>query len=136
VYDPADAVGRALAERIVAVVRGGGGQRDAGALAGIAPELMGGAGTPLVASPATANELRLGSAIAFVMHVPSRTTGACMELRRLRMGGAWLRPEVMVPLVETRQTLVTRTGVPPLSVDWDGVLRVEPSPRPSPPSLR
>ena len=135
VYDPLDPVGRALAERIVAIVRGGGGQGDAASLAAIAPELTRGAAAPLVAAPATTGELHRGSAVAFVMHVSSRTTGRCMELRRLKIGGHWLRPEVMVPLVETRQRLITRPGIPPIRVDWDGVLRIEPSMRSTPPRL-
>jgi hypothetical protein len=131
VYDREDPVARSLAERMVAIVRNTGpaaGGSDARGLARIAPELFSGATVqPIVAAPVAEGSLRSGSELAYVLHVPSRTTARCMALGRLEgEGGRWLTPETLVPLIETRSTLLARPGAPPMSIDWDGMLHIHP----------
>jgi hypothetical protein len=63
--------------------------------------------------------LGAGSERAFVLSLPTTPLAPCLEL-------AGLAPDLQIqPLVETRATAILRRGSPPLTVDWDGTVRVE-----------
>jgi hypothetical protein len=132
-YEPGDAAARALAERLVAIVRTAGvnaSDQNVRDLRQLAPELLTVAGATITAAPADASSLRAGSALAYIISMPRNTTAHCMELRRLqtREGGGWISPAALVPLLDTRSFVVARAGAPAASVDWDGTLRIHPSP--------
>lgn len=94
-----DPVGRALAERLVA-------------LAGTPMRVTGGLdpGAPI---PAIHSEL----GTAFVVPVPRPALVPCREI------AAWPAGATVVPLIDTRRSVVVRRGVPPITVDFDGRLR-------------
>lgn len=62
--------------------------------------------------------LRAGREVAYVLALP-RTLAPCEELP-LPEGAA------LLPLVDTRAHALVRAGAPPLTVDWDGTLRLLP----------
>jgi hypothetical protein len=94
-----DPVGHAIAERLVA-------------LSGKAMRIVDAryAGTPITA-------VRWESGTAYVVPVPRTTLAPCRDL------AAWPAGATVVPLVETRRSVIVRRGVPPLTVDFDGRLR-------------
>lgn len=94
-----DPIGRAIAERLVAL-----------------------SGRPMRVSdgvyahtPVTAIRSELGT--AYVIPVPSTALVPCREI------AAWPAGATVVPLIETRRSVVVRRGVPPITVDFDGRLR-------------
>ena len=95
-----DPVGRAIAERLVA-------------LSGKAMRLVDGlyAGTPVTA-------IRSDLGTAYVVPVPRSTLAPCRDI------ATWLSGATVVPLIETRRSVIVRRGVPLLTVDFDGRLRV------------
>jgi hypothetical protein len=102
VYPAGDRVAQDLAERIVAM---------------LAP------GTKLssaaLSSAALTAALGAGSERAFVLSLPTSPLAPCLDL-------AGLAPGLKIqPLVDTRATAILRRGSPPLTVDWDGTIRVE-----------
>jgi hypothetical protein len=102
VYSADDRVARDLAERIVAL---------------LAPV------TKLSSAPLSAADLAAavaaGSERAFVLSLPTLPLAPCLEL-------AGLAHDLQIqPLVDTRATAILRRGSPPLTVDWDGTVRVE-----------
>ncbi len=134
-YDARDPVARALAERVVAIsraARSGANPADVDArtISQLLPALraMTASGMTLTAAPATSASLRAGSAVAFVLALPSRTLSGCESFLRSRQDADWLMPASLFPLVETRSTLITRAGAPAVLIDWDGTLRIQPSP--------
>ena len=100
VYQQGDAVARALAERMVAVADPGKGWRTLG-----------------LPQPEFARSLERGGEAAYVLAVPRRTLAPCRE----RDG--WPAGARIQPLIETRAHAIIRDGVPPVAVDWDGMLR-------------
>jgi hypothetical protein len=94
-----DPVGRALAERMVA-------------LSGRPLQVLGGLNAR---DPVSA--IRSESGIAYVVSVPRTPLVPCREL------AAWPAGATVVPLIETRRSVVVRRGVPPLTVEFDGRLR-------------
>ena len=94
-----DPVGRAIAERLVA-------------LSGKAMRLIDGvyAGTPVTA-------IRWDLGTAYVVPLPRSTLAPCRDI------AAWPAGATVVPLIETRRSVIVRRGVPPLTVDFDGRLR-------------
>ena len=98
-----DPVGRAIAERLVA-------------LSGQPMRVIDG---QYARTPVTAIRSDLGT--AYVIPVPRTTLVPCREI------AAWPAGATVVPLIETRRSVVVRRGVPPITVDFDGRLRaVEP----------
>ncbi|HJR49655.1 MAG TPA: hypothetical protein VJ794_01030 [Gemmatimonadales bacterium] len=94
-----DPIGRAIAERLVAL-----------------------SGRPMRVSdgmyahtPVTAIRSELGT--AYVIPVPTMALVPCREI------AAWPAGATVVPLIETRRSVVVRRGVPPITVDFDGRLR-------------
>ncbi|HEU4525915.1 MAG TPA: hypothetical protein VFR62_12890 [Gemmatimonadales bacterium] len=94
-----DPVGRAIAERLVA-------------LSGKSMRIVDGlyAGVPVTA-------IRSERGTAYVVPVPRSTLAPCRDI------AAWPAGATVVPLIETRRSAIIRKGVPPLTVDLDGRLR-------------
>jgi hypothetical protein len=100
-YIRGDEVARGLAERIVALAGSGTGLRAA------------------ALEPADfARGLRTGSDPAYVVALPRHTLAPCRE------SAAWPAGARIQPLIDTRAYAIVRKGAPPLSVEWDGTVRV------------
>jgi hypothetical protein len=103
VYVRGDEVARGLAERMVALAGSGTGLRAA------------------ALEPADlAARLRTGSDRAYVVALPRRTLAPCRE------SAAWPKDARIQPLIDTRAHAIVRRGAPPLTVEWDGTVRVLP----------
>jgi hypothetical protein len=63
--------------------------------------------------PAIAGEL----GIAYVVPVPLTPLVPCREI------AAWPAGAAVVPLIDTRRSVIVRRGVPPLTIEYDGRLR-------------
>jgi len=100
-YIRGDEVARGLAERMVALA--GSGLRAAA-----------------LEPAAFATLLRTGSDRAYVVALPRHSLVACRELT------AWPDGARIQPLIDTRAYAIVRRGAPPLTVDWDGTVRVAP----------
>jgi hypothetical protein len=101
VYRADDEVARGLAQRIVALAPAGSGLRARG-LAPADFELA----------------IRRGIERAYIVGVPRQSLAPCRD-------GAFLPEEArVVPLIDTRAFAIVRKGAPPLSVEWDGTLRI------------
>lgn len=94
-----DSIGRAIAERLVA-------------LSGTSMRVSDGM---YAHTPVTAIRSDLGT--AYVIPVPTTTLVPCREI------AAWPAGATIVPLIETRRSVVARRGIPPITVDFDGRLR-------------
>ena len=99
-----DPVGRAIAERLVA-------------LSGKPMRVIGGTG-PRAPIPAIRSEL----GVAYVVPVPRTALVPCREI------AAWPAGATVVPLIETRRSVVVRRDLPPLTVEFDGRLRAADTP--------
>jgi hypothetical protein len=100
-YQLGDDVARALAERIVAVAPPGTSLRSLGL------------------SPAElVSHLQQGLEVGYVVSVPSRPLIPC------RYAGVLPSTARIEPLIETRAHAIVRNGVLPLTVDWDGTVRL------------
>jgi hypothetical protein len=108
VYRRGDPIARDLAHRIVALSD----QRSA------ATALTG---------DALAADLAAGRSAAYVLELPRNVLDPCLETGRLVARAPWLAPRSIVPLLETRERLVLRrSGPPPMTLDWDGTIRLLP----------
>ncbi|HEV8177309.1 MAG TPA: hypothetical protein VGP44_06425 [Gemmatimonadales bacterium] len=101
VYPREDKVARGLAERIVALTRDTVPLRSAGL-------------DPAEFAAAVRDQRDRGYVLGLERQVPA----PCHELSALP-SGAWIQP-----LVDTRAHAIVRRGVPPLTIEWDGTLRV------------
>jgi hypothetical protein len=99
-YPRNDDVARSLAERIVALA----------------------AGTRLRAAGLSdaefAGALREGDDLGYIVAFPRQVPAPCYRSQALPQG-AWIQP-----LIDTRARAIVRRGVAPLTVDWDGTLKV------------
>ena len=102
VYAEGDDVARRLAERVVALTPPGTDVRTAA----LKPADLGGA-------------LRTGSERAYVLAAPRRSLAPCRD------SSGWPRTASILPLIDTRDFLIVRRGSPPLTVEWDGTIRIE-----------
>lgn len=100
-YLQGDAVGRALAERVVALAGTGSRMRALG----MEPRAFEAA-------------LQTGAELAYIWALPRETHNPCRELAGLAGGMQ------VLPLIDTRARAIVRSGSPPLTVDWDGVVRL------------
>jgi hypothetical protein len=100
VYSRTDEIGRALAERIVAL--SGNTQLRAAGLGEID----------------FAAALRNGGERGYIVFLPRNVAAPCHASAALPTGG-WLEP-----LIDTRARAIVRRGAPPLSIDWDGSIKV------------
>jgi hypothetical protein len=101
-YPTPDPVARQLAERIVA-------------LAGDHPPLN----AVGVNSVQFAEALKRGNDRGYIVALPFRSASPCRE------SAEWTGIGRLQPLIDTRQRAIVRRGSPPLSVDWDGTVRVQ-----------
>jgi hypothetical protein len=100
VYSRTDEIARALAERIVAL--SGNTQLRAVGLGDID----------------FATALRDGGERGYIVFLPRNVAAPCHASAALPVGG-WLEP-----LIDTRARAIVRRGAPPLSIDWDGSIKV------------
>ena len=100
-YVEGDEVAQALAGRLVALAGPGLGLRSVG-----------------LEPAAFDTALRQGTELAYIHAVPRRSLDPCSELAGLPSGMSTL------PLIDTRPRAIIRKGSPPLTVDWDGAVRV------------
>jgi hypothetical protein len=103
VYPRGDEVARGLAERLVA-------------LAGSGSSLRAAALEPAEFTAAVRDRTERG----YVVPAPRTSLAPCRD------ASAWPVGTSIQPLVETRATAIVRRGSPPLTVDWDGTVRVLP----------
>jgi hypothetical protein len=101
VYSKDDDVARRLAERIVALAHTGSGQRAVG-----------------LDSISLAKAIGSGSERAYVVGLPRESLVPCRDAWR------WPAGAHLLPLIDTRAYAILRKGAPPLTVDWDGTIRV------------
>jgi hypothetical protein len=103
VYPREDEVARGLTERLVALA---------------------GTGASLRAAPLGPAELaaalRDRTERGFVIAAPRESLARCHD------ASAWPRGASIQPLIDTRARAIVRRGSPPLTVDWDGIVRVLP----------
>lgn len=104
VYSREDPVARALAERIVA----------------LSDQPLRAAGVPPGYS--MAEMLRGGFGRAYVVAMPRPALVPC------RVAAAWPTGSTVIPLVDTRMSVIVRRGVPRLTVELDGGLRAADAP--------
>jgi hypothetical protein len=100
-FQRGDEIARALAERLVALARPG------TQFTTVALDL-----------PQFAAALRQGSERAYVVALPRQTLTPCRDAAGLP-GNARIQP-----LIDSRAHAIVRKGAPPLSVEWDGTIRV------------
>ena len=101
VYPQGDSTARGLAERVVALIPASTGLRAAG-----------------LDTAAFAKAVRDGTERAYVLALPRRSLAPCRDVMM------WPSGATLTPLIDTRAFAIVRRGVPPLSVDWDGTLRI------------
>ncbi len=101
VYPQDDEVARALAQRVVALAPASAGLRALG-----------------LDATAFADAVRHGTERAYIVGLQRQSLAPCRDGGFLP-GGARL-----FPLIDTRASAIVRKGAPPLSVEWDGTLRV------------
>ena len=63
--------------------------------------------------------LRRGAERAYILALPRQTLEPCREIAAFPPGAR------IHPLIDTRAYAIVRKGAPPLTVDWDGTVRVE-----------
>ena len=102
VYAEGDDVARLLAERVVALTPPGTDVRTAA----LKPAELGAV-------------LRSGSEKAYVLATPRRSLAPCRD------SSSWPRTASILPLIDTRDFLIVRRGSPPLTVEWDGRIRID-----------
>jgi hypothetical protein len=98
-YLQGDETARALAERLVAIA--GPGTR-----------------TMALSASAVVAGLRAGSERAYIVALPRQTLEPCRDASDLPSGAR------IQPLIDSRAHAIVRKGAPPLSVEWDGTIRV------------
>jgi hypothetical protein len=101
VYRKDDEVARSLAERTIALAPAGAGLRAVGL-----------DGTEF------ATAIRDGLERAYIIGLPRQSLSPCRD------AAMWPAGAGLLPLIETRAYAIVRKGAPPLTVDWDGTLRV------------
>lgn len=101
VYRKDDEVARGLAERTVALASSSAGLRAAGLDA---------------AEFATA--VRGGTERAYIVGLPRQSLAPCRD------ASIWPAGARLLPLIDTRAFAIVRKGSPPLTVEWDGTIRV------------
>jgi hypothetical protein len=102
VYAEGDEVARRLAERVVALTPSG---------TGVTAAALGPA--QLTAA------VQRGSDKAYVLAVPRRSLVPCRD------SSGWPPAASIHPLIDSRAFAIVRRGSPPITVDWDGSIRIE-----------
>lgn len=124
VYPVGEPSGRALAARLAALAGGAGPEGEV-----VARELAAGNSalrTEGLGPSAFERSLRRGSAAAYLLALPRRPLAPCLLRREVQRRAPWLPADGrLVPLVETRPSLVVARDVAGLRLDWDGTPRLE-----------
>ncbi|HUF29581.1 MAG TPA: hypothetical protein VMM77_02880, partial [Gemmatimonadaceae bacterium] len=127
VYDLADPVAGALAQRLVALASDSLAS-DAALLEAVAPALRLAPSPPVslgLPSGRFVESLRAGNELAFIVALPVRPPDPC---RALNVAGVSLSgggtPVLLSPLVEAGGWAVVRRGRITLEVDWDGSIHI------------
>lgn len=107
VYRTDDNIARAIAERIVAV-------------SSIRFTAFG------LGGEAFDEAMRTGADFAYVFPLPRRSIARCTDLVALRTRIPWAAIGTLIPLIDTRDRVIVRTGAVPATIDWDGTLRIGP----------
>ena len=129
VYDAADPVARDLAERLVGLAASS--TPGAGAILDVL--LPGRARRPVLRAAGLTGEvlalaLRRGTDAGYVVALELQPLDPCAELRTLIENSRWLRPNAIVPLVDTRQHAIVRRGRSGIASEGDaGLLIASPS---------
>jgi hypothetical protein len=115
VYRSDDPIARGLAERLVAV-----GRRATAA--------------PLAAADFP-RALRTGNESAYVVALPRSSLTPCRDMTLLRASAPWLTasegaPDVLIPLIDTREHPIVNVEHVSAVIGWDGTLRVTGGPGP------
>ncbi|HEU4680381.1 MAG TPA: hypothetical protein VFS51_01465, partial [Gemmatimonadales bacterium] len=63
--------------------------------------------------------LRSDSERAYLLALPRQSLSPCRDSDEWRLGASAL------PLIDTRAHAIVRRGAPPLTLDWDGTVRVD-----------
>jgi len=105
VYLRGDPIARGLAERIVALA----GDRTDLRAAGLAPARF-------------SASLASGAEAAYVVALGRRSLAPCHD------SAGWPGGATLLPLVDTRAHVIVREGTPPLTLDWDGTIRLRDEP--------
>jgi hypothetical protein len=100
IYRKDDDVARGLAERIVALA-------SSHTLRAVGLE-----------QAEFASAVQDGTDGAYVIGLPRRSLAPCRDASR------WAADARLLPLIDTRAYAIVRRGVPPLTVEWDGTVRV------------
>lgn len=139
-FDRTDPVAQALAERVAAMTAMGSRGVESGTNALIPPSLLA-AGSRVTATGMPRAEftsaLHDGVTLAFVIAVPVRELAPCVAEDRILRRAPWLAaigPAVtgaVIPLVETRWTVLHRHDQLGLRLQWDGTPVLVPSPVPA-----
>ncbi len=134
-YDGANPVAQQLAERIVALSGAvPGSSADSDAVDSAIPGIFGNSGS-LRAHGVSREEMNeslgRGSETAYIVSQSLRPPDFCNDAGHLLRRAPWLVPlgdrlrRGLVPLVDTRQTLIVRKGKSTISLDWFGNIRIE-----------
>jgi hypothetical protein len=62
--------------------------------------------------------VRGGTERAYVVGLPRQSLAPCRD------ASMWPEGARLLPLIDTRAYAIVRKGAPPLTVDWDGTIRV------------
>jgi hypothetical protein len=100
VYPQDNRIARDLAERIVALA----------ALPGVTARGL--------SQAALESSLEVGREPGYILVLPRRPTASCREL------ALWPPGATVLPLIDTRLSVILRRDLPRLTVDWDGALRI------------
>ena len=131
VYDALDRNAQRIAARLVALGGFQEGTQERAMLATAIPSFTG--TRRLVAASLTATDMQrvmaAGEALAFVVPLPHRSLAPCLELAApapvgLTVSAAALAPNVIVPLVDVRPTLIMRRGTFSGTTGLLGAIRV------------
>lgn len=115
-YSERDRVGRALAERLVAITAPSGYGSSDSWLSALLPESRARLTATGLAPAAFAAALRAASDAAYVLPVSRSATDPCAEIGLVRTG---IR---LIPLVDTRATVILRSGLAGVQRDRRGIL--------------
>ena len=101
VYRKDDEVARGLAERIVALASTGAGLRAVG-----------------LDAAEFDTSVRGGSDRGYIIGLPRQSLSPCRD------ASLWPAGARLLPLIDTRAYAIVRQGAPPLTMEWDGTVRV------------
>ncbi|HET7620634.1 MAG TPA: hypothetical protein VFK39_01910, partial [Gemmatimonadaceae bacterium] len=133
-YPIHDATARELAERIVALAAPGRDEPATAALHRVAPEIFGTGGWSAAGADSArfAERLARASDAAYILSIPHDPAWAAAARATLLSRAPWLAPldrtQALVPLVDTRETLLIRRdrGIPRMTILHDGTVILDP----------